>query len=96
MRKIFTIAFAASTIIMSSCGAKQQIVDKMADEVCQAMSKYKEEDPITLLEAATGLEKVSSNEKEYKDVTEAQLESTLEKNCPDGFKKYKKLIDQQK
>lgn len=94
MRKSTVIVFAASIFLLSSCGADQKVVDQMADEVCQAMSKYKEEDPMTLLEAATGLEQVQSKEGDYKDVTEAQLKSSMEKKCPDGYKKFMKLVEE--
>lgn len=94
MIKISLYIFAASTIMVTSCGADQQTVDKMADKVCQAMSKYKEEQPETLYDAFVDVQTVSSINGEFKDVSDSQLLSTLEKKCPDGYKKFMKLVEE--
>jgi hypothetical protein len=94
MTKIAIYFLSAFTMTISSCGADQQTVDKMADKVCQAMSKYKEEQPETLYDAFVDVQKVSSIDGEFKDVSDSQLISTLEKNCPDGYKKFMKLVEE--
>jgi hypothetical protein len=86
MKKLlFTLSIAA-TVFLTSCGANQEVADKMADEMCSAMSKYKKDDPSTLMEMANAMQAIAGKEQEYKDVTEAQLKETMEKKCPDGYK----------
>jgi len=93
MIRVSIFFFAAFLIMLTSCGADQQTVDKMADKVCQAMSKYREEEPETLYDALVDLQKVYSLDGEFKDVN-SQVIITLEKKCPEGYKKYMKLVEE--
>ena len=93
MSKFTFLACTAVALFFSSCGADQAVVDKMADEMCTAMDKYKEDDPMSMLDAASSMLDVASKEKEYGDVTESQLKETMEKKCPDGYKKFMKLAE---
>jgi hypothetical protein len=91
MTKFTFLAFIASIMLLSSCGADQAVVDKMADEMCTAMSKYDENDPMSLL--SCGMLDIATKEDEYGSVTESQLNETMEKKCPDGYKKFKKITE---
>ena len=93
MNKFTILAFFAAVVLFSSCGADQVVVDKMADEMCTAMDKYNEEDPMTMLDAASGMLDIASKEEEYGSVTESQLKETMEAKCPEGYKKFMKLAE---
>jgi len=63
----------------------------MADEMCEAMSKYKEEDPMSMLDAYSDMMIISKKTDEYGTVTETQLKKAMIKKCPEGWKKYSSL-----
>jgi hypothetical protein len=75
---------------MSSCG-NSAAANKMADELCVAMEKYKEDDPISMLDAASDMMDISKKTDEYGQVTDTQLKKAMIKKCPDGWKKFETL-----
>jgi len=94
MKKIVYVSlFAFASAFMMSCGADQATVDKMSNEMCTVMEKYDETDPSSMLTAANGMMEIAGKEAEYGKVTEDQLYSAMEKQCPEGYKKFKTLAD---
>ncbi len=93
MKRITLMAITATTLFLSSCGANQQAVDNMADEMCKAMDKYNEEEPVTILAAAEDIDRISKNEADYGKITEEQLKETMEKKCPAGYAKFLKMVE---
>ena len=91
MKKI--VIFALAVGLLSSCGADQATVDKMAGEMCAAMEMYNETDPMSLLDAANAMTEIAGKEAEYSKVTEDQLMKTMETSCPEGHTKFKNLAE---
>lgn len=91
MKKIAIFALAVG--LLSSCGADQATVDKMAGEMCTAMEAYNEADPMTLLDAANQMTEIAGKEDEYGKVTEDQLMKAMESQCPEGHKKFLSLAE---
>ncbi|MBX9851795.1 MAG: hypothetical protein K2X86_08560 [Cytophagaceae bacterium] len=91
MNKNFLYAIVLGAFL-TSCGADQKIVDQMANELCTAMNKYDEKDPMTMLSAAEDMMKIADN-KTYESVTESQLKDAMTKMCPDGAKKFDNLAN---
>lgn len=90
MKKL-TLVFALSTVIvLYSCGGSAA-ANKMADEMCSAMEKYKEDDPMSMLDAASDMMDISKKTEEYGKVTEGQLKKAMMKKCPEGWKKFDSL-----
>lgn len=94
MKKILFTLFAVSILSISCGGAKQETVDKMADELCEAMSLYDEANPMSSIEVASALTKVQQNVEEYGKVTKEQIMTAMEEKCPEGAEHYKKLTSQ--
>ncbi len=80
----------AGLALLYSCGGSAA-ANKMADEMCIAMEKYKEDDPMSMLDAASDMMNISKKTEEYGKVTEAQLKRAMMKKCPDGWKKFESL-----
>jgi len=89
MKKLFIILIGATVI--SSCGANQETVDNMAQEMCDALDGIDLEDPSGLMDAAMAMMDVASNEDAYSAVSEAQLESAMKEKCPDGWSTFEEL-----
>ena len=92
MTKFATLVFPA-LVFLSSCGADQAIVDKMTTEICTAMDKCNEKDPLSVLEATGAVIDVMSMSEEYGDVTETQFEESMKNKCPEGYKKFLKMTE---
>ena len=88
MKKYLLILFGA--IMISSCGADQANVDACCKDMCDALSGIDMDDPSGLLDAASAMIDISENEN-YADVTEAQMESAMKEKCPDGWKIFNEL-----
>ncbi len=83
----------ATALIFSSCGADQKTVDACADDMCSAIEKLDiENDPMSALGFLDEMTKIMDKEG-YDGVTESQLYSAMEKKCPEGYKKFKELVD---
>jgi hypothetical protein len=80
------------TIFAFSCGADQATVDKMAGEMCSAMELYKNDNPMSMLEAAGKMSEIAGKEDEYSGVTEGQLKGAMETKCPEGYEKFQTMI----
>ena len=90
---VYVSLFALASAFLTSCGADQATVDKMSGEMCSVMEKYDEADPSSMLTAANGMIEIAGKETEYGKVTEDQLYSAMEKQCPEGYKKFKALAE---
>ena len=75
---------------LCSCNGSEA-ANKMADEMCVAMEKYKLEEPMTMLDAANDMSAIRKKTAEYGKVTDAQLKKAMMKKCPEGWKKYEVL-----
>ena len=82
--------FLCSTLLIS-CGADQATVDKMTLEMCEALDGVDTTSIYSLMDAATALEEVSSNDS-YGSVTQAQMESAMKDKCPAGWKVLEEFI----
>lgn len=91
MKRLAFLAIGAAIFLSSCGGADQATVDKMTGEMCDAMAIYNEEDPMSMLDAASAMLEISEKEDEYGSVTEDQLYEAMEAKCPDGYKKFKEL-----
>jgi hypothetical protein len=89
---IFAVIFISSSILISCAKADRKTVDKMADEMCHAMSLIQEEDPMSILEAYSALTKIREKTDEYGKVTEEQLLMSMKEKCADGAEKYVRLV----
>jgi hypothetical protein len=87
-------AFIIISISVASCNSKadKETVDKMAGEVCSAMSLIVDEDPMSMIDAHSALLKVQENTEEYGKVTEEQLLGAMKEKCPEGARKYMELV----
>lgn len=94
-RILFAISIVAVFSIASCGGAKQETVNKMADELCEAMSLYDESNPMSSIEVASALTKIKNNVEEYGKVTDTQLMTAMEEKCPEGAALYKELIPEE-
>jgi hypothetical protein len=90
MKKTLLVLIVVGTAIVSSCSSSAA-ANKMADEMCIAMEKYKESDPMTMLDAAGDMMTISKKTEEYGSVTDAQLRRAMLKKCPEGWKKFEAL-----
>lgn len=90
MKRIFIIPVLA-TLFLSSCGADQATVDKMSGKMCEAMEAYDPEKPMTMLDVSKKLMDIANNKDEYGTVSESQLQSAMEKECPEGWTKFEEL-----
>ena len=88
MKNLFFAAIAA-LFLLGACGADQEVVNNMADEMCGAMELITE-DPMSLMAAAEKMTEVATNS-EYGSVTEAQLMEAMNEKCPEGAEKLKEL-----
>ncbi len=93
MRKYFFLVIPIS-LLLGSCSnkAKQETVDKMANEMCHAMSLINEADPMSILEAHSALTKIWEKTEEYGKVTEEQMQESMGRICPDGLEKYLNMV----
>ena len=66
--------------------ADQATVDKMTNEMCEALSGVDTSDLSSLMDAAIAMMDVTSKEDEYSSVTQAQMESSMKEKCPDSWK----------
>ena len=89
MKKILLLICCTTFLI--SCGADQATVDKMTLEMCQALDGVDTTSIYSLMEAATSLEEVSSNDS-YGGVTQAQLESAMKDKCPASWKVFEEIM----
>ncbi len=87
MKKI-VFAFGISVLFISCKGVSQEVINKMADEMCEAMELLNSDNPMGDIEAVGAIVKVRENE-EYSDVSEEDLIKAMEKNCPKGAVKMK-------
>lgn len=89
MKKILFL-FLCSTFLIS-CGADQATVDKITLEMCQALDGVDTTSIYSLMDAATAMEDISSNDS-YGDVTQAQLESAMKDKCPASWKVLEEIM----
>ena len=87
MTLIFTIIGMA---ILYSCGGSPA-ANKMADEMCAVMEKCKDDEPMSMVEAASDINDIKKKKDEYGEVTEIQLMRVMRKKCPEGWRKYNSL-----
>ncbi len=94
MKKIFyVLVFAIALSLTTSCGADQKKVNACAEELCTIMDELNiEEDPMGALSVIEKMTAIMENE-DYKNITEKQLYSAMEKQCPEGYKKFKELAE---
>ena len=88
MKRLFFGAFLIA-ILFWSCNksAKQETVNKMADEMCKAMEVWDKSNPMSLIEATSAMTNIRENSEEYTKVTKEQLLSTMKQKCPGGAEK---------
>lgn len=88
------LLFVASIVLVSACNNKadKETINKMADEVCNAMELIDEGDPMSYIEAQSALVTIQENIEQYGKVTENQLLTAMNEKCPDGAKKYSNLV----
>ena len=91
MKILFYIAIA-TLMFLGSCGANEEAVYKMADEMCGAMELITD-DPMSMLDAVTKISEIASNSDEYASVTQTQLIAAMEERCPEGAAKFKDLTE---
>ena len=91
MKNLF-FASLAVLMLLGACGANEETVNKMADEMCAAMELITD-DPMSLMAAAEKMTEVASNADEFSSVTEDQLMTAMEERCPDGAAKFKDLTE---
>jgi hypothetical protein len=84
------LAALAGILLLNSCD-RSEAANQMADEMCLAMEKYEENDPMTMLSAANEMMLISKKTKEYGQVTDAQLKKAMLKKCPEGWRKFENL-----
>jgi hypothetical protein len=94
MKRIIFTLFVVSILSISCGGAKQETVDKMADELCAAMSLHDESNPMSSIEVVSALTKVQQKVEEYGKVTEDQIMKAMKEKCPDGLELYKEYTSQ--
>lgn len=90
----FTLLLVSVVFVSCNKKADEKTVNKMADEVCNAMALIIDEDPMSIIEAHSALLKIEENTEEYGNVTEIQLLSVMDEKCPDGANKYKNLVSE--
>ena len=90
MKKYFIILVGFLTL--SSCGADQATVDKMTNEMCEALNGVDTSDLSSLMDAAIAMMDVTSKEDEYSSVTQAQMESSMKEKCPDSWKVFEEIL----
>lgn len=92
-KKLISIGVFLVCIILFSCTkADKKTVDKMADEMCHAMSLINDEDPMSILDAYSALTKIREKTDEYGKVTEEQLIMSMKEKCAEGAEKYLRLV----
>jgi hypothetical protein len=90
MKRPLLIVAVGWMLFLFSCGGSEA-ANKMAEEMCIAMEKYKVEEPMTMLDAANEMSNIRKNTEAYGKVTDAQLKKAMMKKCPEGWKKYEVL-----
>ncbi len=94
MKNLLLVLVFAIALVFSSCGADQKVVDACADDMCKAVESLDiENDPMSIISFAEEMAKIMEKEG-YDGVTQSQLYSAMEKKCPDGYKKFKKMMDE--
>ncbi|MBM78108.1 MAG: hypothetical protein CL846_06465 [Crocinitomicaceae bacterium] len=91
MKKYLLILFGA-TLISSCNSADESTANALAKEMCDALSGVDAEDPSGLLDAAMKMMEISENE-DYANVSELQLENAMKEKCPDGWKAFEELSE---
>ena len=86
MKKYFIIFWSNYDFF---CGADQATVDSASQEL-DALSGVDIEDP-KLMDAAMMMAIVENEE--YANISEAQLESSMKENCPDGWSAFEELMN---
>ena len=92
MKKLLLFAFSITLFFTSCGGINQETINKLADEMCAAMELYEEENPMSIMKAATALTEIEKNADEYAGITESQLEAAMKTICPEGLVKYEALM----
>ena len=87
-RRLFVAAFAG-TMLVYACGSSAE-ANNMADEMCVAMEKYKEHEPMSMLDAANDMAIILKKEA-YGKVKESELKKAMMKKCPEGWRKFEAL-----
>ncbi|HBH50127.1 MAG TPA: hypothetical protein DDX98_15890 [Bacteroidales bacterium] len=91
MKNLFFPSLAA-LFLLGACGPDQETVNKMADEMCEAMALITD-DPMSLMDAATKMGEIMDKTDEYGNITEEQLIAAMEERCPDGASRFKDLSE---
>ncbi len=94
MKKIVYVIFGTTLLFCACKGSDKAAAGKMADEMCEAMSVIKEEDPMTMLDAASKMAAIAEKTAEYGKVSEEDLLSAMKEKCPDGAKKFEEMSKQ--
>ena len=90
MKKMIWTFLVSALVLMYSCSSSVE-ANKMADEMCAVLEKYKDDDLMSMVDAASDVNNILIKKDEYGEVTEAQLKRAMLKKCPTGWKKYSSL-----
>lgn len=89
MKRILLLLICSCFFI--SCGADQATVDKITLEMCKALDGVDTSSIYSLMDAATAMEEVASNDS-YADVTQLQLETAMKDKCPASWQVMEEIM----
>lgn len=82
---------SAISLVALSCNSNKAGIKNKAADICAAMEKYEASNPATLLETYDAMAMIELDNDKYGEVSDEQLMDQLNKDCPEGAKKYKQL-----
>lgn len=92
MRKTLIISLFIITLsALNGCSSQSAAADAMAEEMCAAIEVIQLDDPMSMLDAADKMMKISEKKEAYGKVTEAQLKKAMQDTCPEGWEKFEGL-----
>lgn len=94
MKNLIILSFIIA--IFCSCkNSNQDSINQIAEEMCAVMEIYNDEDPLSIIEVQTALTELAENVKAYENITQSELEDAMKTICPEGFKKFEKIISKE-
>lgn len=92
---LLTISYTSNANIpgLSKEEAPLEVVERMSNDLCEAMKLYDPKDPNSISQSTKALETISGKDVDYEKVTEDQIKAVMQQKCPEGYKKLMQLVN---